>query len=75
MCTGLGGGWGCVSSVVAHNIADPAVVVAHSGVDAGVSLHGAVITPGHDPLQLTTTHQRTSRVPLQTHTHKKNNTI
>lgn len=52
--------------VVAHDGADPAVVAAHAGVDAGVSLHGAVITPGHDSLQLTVTHQRTTGVALQT---------
>lgn len=51
--------------VVAHGGADPAVVTAHTGVDAGVSLHGTVITPGHHSLQLTITHQRTTRVSLQ----------
>lgn len=55
-------------SVVAHDIADPAVVAAHTGIDAGVSLHGAVITPRHHTLKLTVTHQRTARVSLQTHT-------
>lgn len=58
----------CVCLVVAHGGADPAVEAAHTGVDAGVSLHGAVITPGHDSLQLTVAHQRTTRVSLQTHT-------
>lgn len=56
-----------VCSVVAHDSADPAVVAAHASVDAGVSLHGAVVTPGHHSLQLTATHQRTARVALQTH--------
>lgn len=56
----------CMRLVVAHDGADPAVVAAHTGVDAGVSLHGAVITPGHDSLQLTITHQRSTRVSLQT---------
>lgn len=55
-----------VCSVVAHDSADPAVVAAHPGIDAGVSLHGTVITPGHNSLQLTVTHQRTARGPLQT---------
>jgi len=59
-----------VPSVVAHGGADPAVVAAHAGVDAGVTLHGAVVTPGHNSLQLTVTHQRTARVSLQ-HKQKK----
>lgn len=61
----------CVCLVVAHDGADPAVVAAHTGVDAGVSVHGAVITPGHHSLQLTITHQRTTRVSLQTQTEDK----
>lgn len=61
-----------VSLVAAHHGADPVVVAAHTGVDAGVSLHGAVITPGHDSLQLAVTHQRTTGVSLQTKKKNKN---
>lgn len=56
---------GKVNSVVAHGGVDPAVVAAHTGVDAGVSLHGTVITPGDNSLQLTAAHQRTTGVTLQ----------
>lgn len=58
--------WVSVCLVAAHNIADPAVVAAHTGVDTGVSLHGAVVTPGHNSLQLTVTHQGATGVSLQT---------
>lgn len=58
--------WVIVCLVVVHDSADPAVVAAHPGIDAGVSLHGTVITPGHNSLQLTVTDQRTARVSLQT---------
>lgn len=61
----------CVCLVVAHDSTDPAVVAAHSGIDAGVSFHGAVITPGHHSLQLTITHQRTTRVSLHTQTEEE----
>lgn len=56
----------CVYLIAAHDAADPVVVLAHTGVDAGVSRHGTLITPGHDSLQLTVTHQRTTGVSLQT---------
>lgn len=62
-----------VSSVVAHDSGDPAVVAAHTGIDAGVSRHGAVIAPGHDSLQLTVAYQRTARVSLQTPGQKEEN--
>lgn len=52
--------------VVPHGGADPAVVAANTSEDAGVSLHGAVITPGNNSLQLTVTHQGAARVTLQT---------
>lgn len=52
-------------SVVSHGSADPAVVAANAGKDAGVSLHGAVVAPGNDSLQLTAAHQRAARIPLQ----------
>lgn len=52
--------------VVSHDGADPAVVAAHTGVDTGVPLHGAIVTPGHHTLQLSITHQRTTGVSLQT---------
>lgn len=55
--------------VVSHGGADPAVVAADAGEDAGVSLHGAVVAPGNDPLQLPATHQRAPGVPLQAHAH------
>lgn len=54
----------CICLIVAHDAADPAVVAANTGVDAGVSLHGTVVTPGHDSLQLTVADQRTTRVSL-----------
>lgn len=56
----------CVFLIVAHGGADPVVVAAHTGINTGVSLHGTVITPGHDTLQLTITHQGATRVSLQT---------
>lgn len=55
------------SSIVPHGGADPAVVAAYASVHARVSLHGAVISPGHDSLQLTAAHQGATRVSLQTH--------
>lgn len=58
----------CVSRVhlvVSHGGADPAVVAADAGEDAGVSLHGAVVAPGNDPLQLAAAHQGAAGVPLQ----------
>lgn len=55
----------CVHSVVSHGSADPAVVAANAGEDAGVSLHGAVVAPGNDPLQLAAAHQRAAGIPLQ----------
>lgn len=51
--------------VVSHGGADPAVVAANAGIDAGVSLHGAVVAPGNDSLQLTAAHQRATGVPLR----------
>lgn len=51
--------------VVSHGGADPAVVAADAGEDAGVSLHGAVVAPGNDPLQLAAAHQGAAGVPLQ----------
>lgn len=54
-----------VHLVVCHGGADPAVVAADAGEDAGVSWHGAVVAPGDDPLQLTAAHQRAAGVPLQ----------
>lgn len=54
-----------VHLIVSHGGADPAVVAADAGEDAGVSLHGAVVAPGNDPLQLTAAHQRAAGVPLQ----------
>lgn len=55
----------CVHSVASHGAADPAVVAADAGEDAGVSLHGAVVAPGNDSLQLTAAHQGAAGVPLQ----------
>lgn len=55
----------CVHSVVSHGVADPAVVAANAGIDAGMSLHGAVVAPGNHSLQLTAAHQRATRIPLQ----------
>lgn len=55
----------CVHSVVSHGAADPAVVAANAGEDAGVSLHGAVVAPGNDSLQLPAAHQGAARIPLQ----------
>lgn len=54
-----------VHLVVCHGGADPAVVAADAGEDAGVSWHGAVVAPGDDPLQLTAADQRAAGVPLQ----------
>ena len=56
----------CAHLIAAHDAADPVVVAAHTGIDAGVSRHGTFITPGHDSLQLAITHQRTTGVSLQT---------
>lgn len=55
------------TSVAHHGVADPAVVAADASVHAGVSLHGAVVPPGHDSLQLTAAHQGAAGVSLQTH--------
>lgn len=60
-----------VCLVVSHGGADPVVVAANTSEDAGVSLHGAVITPGHNSLQLTITHQGTTRVSLHTQAEKE----
>lgn len=54
-----------VSLVVSHSGADPAVVTANTSEDAGVSLHGALVTPGHNSLQLTTAHQGATGISLQ----------
>lgn len=59
------------SSVVPHGGADPAVVAAYTSVHTRVSLHGAVVSPGHDSLQLTTAHQGATGVSLQTHMTKE----
>lgn len=56
------------TSVAHHGVADPAVVAADASVHAGVSLHGAVVSPRHDSLQLTAAHQGAAGVSLQTHT-------
>lgn len=55
----------CVRSVVSHGGADPAVVATNAGKDAGVSLHGTVVAPRNDSLQLTAAHQRATGIPLQ----------
>lgn len=54
----------CACLVALHDAADPAVVAAHPGVDAGVSPHGTVVTPGHHPLQDAVTHQGATGVTL-----------
>lgn len=59
------------TSVAPHGVADPAVVAADASVHAGVSLHGAVVPPGHHSLQLTAAHQGATGVSLQKHTAKE----
>lgn len=54
-----------VSLVVSHSGAYPAVVATNTSEDAGVSLHGALVTPGHNSLQLTTAHQGATGISLQ----------
>lgn len=52
------------SSVGGHGVADPAVVDADLGVDAGLVLLGAAYPPGHHALQLTVAHHGATRVHL-----------
>ena len=54
----------CVFLVAAHGASDPVGELAHAGVHAGVSRHGALVTPGHDTLQLSITHQGATGVTL-----------
>lgn len=56
-----------LSSVGGDDVADPAVVDADLGVDAGPVLLGAAFPPGHHALQLTVAHHGATRVHLVGH--------
>lgn len=56
-----------LSSVGGHDVADPAVVDADLGVDAGLVLLGAACPPGHHALQLAVAHHGATGVHLVGH--------
>lgn len=51
--------------IAAHGVPDPGIVVAYFGVDTRLILESAAITPGHDSLQLTVTHDWSTRISLK----------
>lgn len=51
--------------IAAHGVPDPGRVVADFRVDTRLILESAAITPGHDTLQLTITHDWATRISLK----------